>query len=304
MESNLLLHGLLTEACNTIVQALNDRELKLEPGSHFSNELERIQSDEKRQWMRSYVFEHTYWLLDGLIDLGFKLDVCVNAINPTFASVGEYVLLRSMLEYAYRLAYLTVLDIEANERAKRAIECAYYDLTAYEHLPSGIRSNSVGPRRQSLVEWYREITGGQDLTRRDGRPRRERVRDFFDDLGGPNQVWNAVVSDWPNDGRGQPMNPVYQSGYGIGSAISHGRAWAIRHFGLTKCSTEGEEPRWMPGLDSNSILNIQESGVRLLQHSFGYSVQLMHRGGLDTGTMNRLNRVIERIWESVDARDE
>ena len=123
-------------------------------------------------------------------------------------------------------------------------------------------------------------------------------------LGGPNQVWNAVVSDWPNDGRGQPMNPVYQSGYGIGSAISHGRAWAIRHFGLTKCSTEGEEPRWMPGLDSNSILNIQESGVRLLQHSFGYSVQLMHRGGLDTGTMNRLNRVIERIWESVDARDE
>ena len=288
----MLSNRFLTEACDIVIQFLNDRGLEPEVDSHFSEELAQIQSEERRKWLRDYVYQHTYWLLQGLLDQVYKLEACMTTVNLAITAVGEYVLLRSILEYSYRLDYLTVLDIGASERVKRSIEYSYTDLKAYEGLPSNLRSPSSQSQSQFLEEWYKEIAGEKKLNKR------KQVKHVMDNLGGANEEWQHIRGEWPTDGRGTPINPVYQSGYAIWSAITHGDPWAIRHFGLTKANREEEDAQWFPGLDLNTTHKMQDLVVRLLQHSFGYSVQLMHRGGLHVGTMNRLEEVIARIQET------
>lgn len=287
----LLNNSILAQACDIVIEALKERGLEPQAGSRFSEELSHVEPEERRRWLLEYVTQNTWSLLNGILDQVYKLGSCIYSINPSPVSVAEFILLRSIIEYSYKLSYLTVLDVDADERIKRAIECAHEDLVAYERLPSRLRSNSAQHRRPFLEEWYKEITGKQ-------KPKHPlRARDLFDDLGGSNEEWQRIAGEWPADRGGKAVNPAYQSGYAIWSAITHGNAWAIAHFGLTKDGSDDDDPRWFPGLNPDTIHNCEELAVRLLQHAFGFSVQLMNHRGLDAGAMNRLEEVIARIRE-------
>ena len=288
---------ILAQACDIVIEALKERGLEPQAGSRFSEELSQVEPEERRRWLREYVTQNTWSLLNGILDQVYKLGYCIYSINPSPVSVAEFILLRSIIEYSYKLSYLTVLDVDADERIKRAIECAHEDLIAYERLPSRLRANSAQHRRPFLEEWYKEITGKQKPKQR------LRARDLFDDLGGSNEEWQRISGEWPADRGGKSVNPAYQSGYAIWSAITHGNAWAIAQFGLTKDGNDDDHPRWFPGLNPDTIHNCEELAVRLLQHSFGFSVQLMDHRGLDTGAMNRLEEVIARIREPRVNRD-
>ena len=290
-QRDLLNNPTLYQACDIVIEALKERGLELKARSRFSEELSQVEQEERRRWLREYVTQNIWALLNGILDQVYKLGTCLYSINPSPVSVAEFILLRSILEHTYKLSYLTVLDVGADERIKRALECAY------ERLPSRLRSNSVPHRRAFLEEWYKETTGKQ-------MPKQPiRARDLFDNLGGSNEEWQRTAREWPADRGGKSVNPAYQSGYSIWSAITHGNAWAIAHFGMTKDDSEDEHPRWIPGLDPDTIHNCEELAVRLLQHSFEFSVQLMDYRGLDVGVMNRLEEVIARIQDPRMTRD-
>ena len=201
----------------------------------------------------------------------------------TVVSVTEPILLRSILEYGYRLAYLADIEIGANQRIERAIELSYGDLQAYERLPSELQANSVRDELQFLCEWYGDQRPGKKL-------KSHKVRDIFDKIGDPDESWLI-------DKGGRLVNPTYQRGYAIQSAISHGHPWAVRHFGVPKIGESGQHSRWLPGLNTKTRQNCQASAGTILQYSFGLAVQLL-RGILDAGTMNKLGEQLARIWSN------
>ena len=272
--------------CDIVIATLNKEGLERREGSPFTRELDEIQSQERREWLGDYVWQRTYLLLHGAIDQAYQLDACINNPNPALVSVTQYILLRSIQEYTTRLAYLVDLKIEPTERIRRAIELYHADLFAYENLPSNLRVHPGQNRETFLSAWYEEITCGKKLNRR------YPVRSIFDDLGSPEE------EGWPTDNGGKPINPTYQKGYQIWSAVTHGHLWAIRHYGLTKVGKIGEQTMWLPGgAATRTILSWQEIAGRLLQYAFGFAVQFLHPS-LDTSTMDELEHQIALIQQS------
>ena len=269
--------GILTDLGDIVIEFLSENGLELRGNSFFSRELGNIPSADRREWLEWHLCENTYFLLHGIIDQAYSLDSILARRNPGTLSVSGSVLLRTMLEYSYKLGFLITPDIAASERIKRAIEVGYADLREYESLPADLKGQPTEDRKHFLQDWYSEITGGSKLVQP------IRVRGIFDSIGDPQ------VEQWPQDKGGNPKNPIYARGYQINSAVTHGNLWAIKHYGLTHLKRSNGSTATLPGLGPETIRLQQEIAARLLQLSFGLAVQFM-QGVLPASTMNRLEK--------------
>ena len=266
--------------CDIIVGFLNEGGFELKEDSFFALELGEIQSLERREWLRTHLSESAYYLLQGIIDQACSMESTLSAINPASVSVTGSVLLRTMLEYAYKLTHLTDSHISINQRIKRAIEIYHNDLNEYDRLPEELRGELGQDQSELLGQWYEEITG-EELSRRIP------VRNIFDSVGDSDE--------WPRDRGDNPINPVYIMGYQINSLIAHGNLWALRHYGLTHVQGPDGIAASLPGWSAGKVRNYQRAAASLLQFAFAFAMQLMH-GYPPAHIMNRLNVPINRIY--------
>ena len=55
--------GILSEMSDIVINALNEQKWHVREGSRFADELEEVQSPERREWLRDYVVQHTFFLV-------------------------------------------------------------------------------------------------------------------------------------------------------------------------------------------------------------------------------------------------
>ena len=270
-----------------VITFLNEKGLYLKDDSFFAQQLGEIQSSERREWLKTYLSDSTYFLLHGIIDQVYSLDTIFRTPNRAVVSITGYILFRSILEYSYKLTYLAGPETSANERIKRAIELYYSDLCAYKRLPEEAKVKLRQDQENLTLDWYKEVTDGKDLKR-------------------PISVWGifSAVGDpedeefpWPKDSNGTPVNPVYMWGYRVTSPMTHGNLWAIKHHRLTQIDKSGGVTKALPDLDPEAIRRLQTGVATVLQLSFGIAVQFMH-GHLPSDVMNRLGAHIGSLTNS------
>ena len=266
-----------------VIGFLDNEGLGPRGASLFAQQLGEVESPERRAWLKTYLSESAYFLLQGIVDQTCSLDSILATPNPAVVSITGHALFRTILEYAYKLTYLTDPEIGGNTRIRRTIELGYADLCAYERLPSELQGGTSPSPETLLRDWYKEVTEGSEL-------REPKVRSIFDAVGDPEDDGFP----WPKDGSGKAVNPVYVWGYRVTSPIVHGNLWAIKHHGLTHVSKSGGVTTALPGLDAKAMRLLREGAARSLQLSFGITVQLMH-GHLPSDVMNRLEAHIELI---------
>ena len=280
-------HGILTEMCDIILDDLRDKGLEVTQGSYLANLLATVRSSKRRDWLKSYLSDSVYFLLHGILDQVYSLDAILAARNRATVSISGLVILRTSLEYGFKLAYLTTPDINDDERISRTIRLYYTDLYWHRRLPSHLMGDSAQHIEQLIQEWYKELNGGQALKRTIS------ARSIFDSIGDPED--EAVP--WPKNKEGDFVNPVYSVGYHMGSTIIHGNLWAIKHHGVTKIGKVGEKTIVTPGLDAEGTRLLRLYGARLLQLSFGFATQFTY-GFLRSDVMNTLNGHIESLEQS------
>lgn len=217
----------------------------------------------------------------------YSLDFILTQRNPAIVSITGRVLLRAILEYRYKLAYLTVPDISANERIKRSIKIYHRDLYEYERLPTELKAEPSQDRKEFVREWYKEVAESKEKEL--NRP--ISAQSIFDSIGDPE------CEEWPRDVRGKSVNPVHTRGYKVNSAITHGNLWAKKHYGLTHVNKSDGVTTALPGLDAEGTRVLYKVTATLLQSSFGIAVQFMH-GYLPAHVMNRLGDQIGYITDS------
>ena len=135
--------------------------------------------------------DNAYFLLHGIIDQVYSLDFILTQRNPAIVSITGRVLLRAILEYRYKLAYLTVPDISANERIKRSIKIYHRDLYEYERLPTELKAEPSQDRKEFVREWYKEVAESKEKEL--NRP--ISAQSIFDSIGDPE------CEEWPRDGK-------------------------------------------------------------------------------------------------------
>lgn len=272
-----------------VIDYLRKEGLELKEESFFAHELNHIDELERRELLRSYLCESACFLLHGIIDQVHALDTMLNAYGPSVAAVGPYVLARSILEYAFRLTYLT--DPHTEERIQRSLKCYYKDLQEFRKLPSDLSSlggKELAETRAELVsKWYADLTGGLEKINP------VTALEIFEAVG-EEDFEEGEVQNWIKDGRGNMVPLAYSKGYRIYSAVSHGNLWAIKHYGFTKIGKEGDSTIALPGLDATGVYPLQELAGGLLMSSLGFAVQFM-RGYPPANTMNKLGSLIEMI---------
>ena len=269
------MHGALTEMSNIIMDFLNEAGFTLKEDSFFAQELQEIRSPERREWIREYLSDSTYFLLQGIIDQAYSIDSVLDVTNRAVVSLTGRVLLRTMLEYSYKLVYLTDKDIGIVERIKRAIETYNTDLHEYRRLPPEFKREISQDQTSLIGSWYKELTGKDEL------PRSLSARSIFDSVGDPED-------DWPRDRGGNPINPVYQMGYQVNSVIAHGNLWAIKHYGLVHLQKPDDRIADLAGYDKNTIRILKRNAASILQLSFAFAEQFM-QGYPPSHILNRLN---------------
>ncbi len=278
-------HGILTEMCDLVIDFLNEKGLDLKDDSFFAQEVGKIQSPERREWLKTYLSENAYFLLHGIVNLAYSLDFILSQRNRAIVSISGQVLLRTILEYSGKLTYLADPEISPNQRIKRALKTYYTDLDEYERLLPELKAEPSQNLKEFAQEWYAEVAEGKELKRYRG------PRSIFDSIGDPE------FEEWPIDRTGKSVNPVYALGYQVNSTITHGNLWAIKHYGLTHVNKSGGITTALPGLDADGILSLQRAAATVLQLSFGFAVQFMH-GRLPSGVMNRLGARIQSLTNS------
>ena len=135
-------HRVLKEMCDTVMAFLGERGLDLKERSYLAQEFGEIRLTERREWITRYLSENVRFLLHGIIDQVYSLDCILASSNPAIVTVSGHVLVRSMLEYGYKLFYLTVAEISGEERIKRALEIYNLDMHEYERLPPDLKAES------------------------------------------------------------------------------------------------------------------------------------------------------------------
>lgn len=283
--------SILIDICDIVVDALpsHDQWALNASRSQFSKELAEIPSRERRNWLEHYACDAAFFWLHGIMDQTYKLDSCIQTHSRAAVNVAEQILLRTILEYYVKLCYLVDLIPEDNhfERAKRAIRLAYVDLLEYEGLPLRLRSLDPSERKIFLSEWYREIANGADLNRHLTRGMFEVIEE--ETAGRP----------WSVDKRGNRLNPMYESGYQIHSKIVHGNLWAIKRYGLTKVDSEVPGNTRLPGVDGKTKLSWASASGRILQNSYGLTMQFIGSKTPYTSTMNKINPHLDQIEQMI-----
>ena len=285
--------GILNQMSNIVLGYLDKHELKLNENSSFAQELCAIQVPERREMLRTYLCDSTYFLLHGIIDHVHSLNIALNVPSPAVVSVSPYVLARATLEYVQKLVYLTYPLIE--DRIQRSLRCYCADIREYRKLPEDLTSQparQLAENNAILAEkWHCELTGGSQKLRP------ITALEIFEAV--EEKRFDEEGQDlWVTDGKGTSVPFAYAKGYRIFSAVTHSNLWAIRHFGMTKIGNKGDVTLASSGLDLRGVLLFKLSAAMQLQFSFGFAVQFMS-GHLPAGTMNRLGAQIGLIQEAL-----
>ena len=275
----------LTDICDIVVDSLNERGLRTQQNSRFSRELSAITLSDRRDWLTKYVEQRTFLLLQGILDLAYQVNVCLHSHSPALVSVSEYILHRSMLEYAQRLIFLIDQDINLNERVKRAIRLYNEDIKAWNRLPGDLRRDAKhGALDTFLVDWYKDVNDGIALNLK----RPLKVDEIFKATG------NVEVKKWASIGGYEPENPVYKKGYAFWSAIDHGMTWAIRHYGLM--SIDGNN-RYAPRVNDSKTINAwQRLTAGLVAFPFVFADQFMSYP-TDADIREKLGKLLEALQQ-------
>lgn len=283
--------GILTEMTAIILSHLSSENLELAEDSFFAKELLIIPDLDRRNFIRTYLCDSAFFLLHGIIDQVHSLDAVISRLGHSGAVVSPYVLIRSILEWSFKLVYLTDPNPDASERIKRSLKCLFNDIEEYRKVPTDLSSPAsrdlVADQAKFAKEWYRELTGGKEELHR------------VSALG----IFEAVARDsndpwlnlnWVQDGKGALKPLAYSKGYGIFSSVSHANLWAIQHFGMHKTSEPDGESVVVPILDPSIVCLMQILAGQSLWNSFGLAVKFT-RGDLPTATMNQLETLIDAI---------
>ena len=276
------IHGVLTEMSNIVLDFLDGEGFAIRDDSFFAQELQEIHSIERCEWLRVHLTESAYFLLQGIIDQACSIDSVLDVMNRADVSLTGRILLRTMLEYSYKLVYLTDKNIGRKERSERAIRTYSADLHEYKRLPPQFQGDTGQDQQALIALWYKELTG------KDKVPQSLSARDIFNAVGDPED-------DWPRDGRGKPINPVYKIGYQVNSVITHGNLWAIKQYGLVHFQRPDGTVVDLAGYDKNALRILKKSAVSILQLSLGFAVQFVH-GHPPAHIMNRLNAPMSRLY--------
>ena len=160
-------HGVLPQMISIVLDYLDKEKLELREDSFLAQELQSIQEQERQDLVRTYLCDSTYVLLQSVISQVHSLNATLNAHSPTVFSVSPYVLTRSLLEHAYKLAYLT--DPHNEERLQRTLKLLYSDIKQYLILPKDLTSpagRELAENQAKLAErWYCDLTGGKEKMR-------------------------------------------------------------------------------------------------------------------------------------------
>lgn len=290
--------SILTEMCDIVIDALPSHEQWTlnGPGFQFAEELAEIQSLERREWLESYVCNSAFFLLHGIIDQVYKLDSCIHTRSRAVVDVTEQILNRTILEYYGKLCYLVDLIPEkrTNERIKRAIKLAYEDVLQHQRFPSTIRRSNMNHRECFLVAWYNELTNLQSPSKVRRELRQFGMRGIFENIED-----ESKDRPWSRDKQGNLISPMYEFGYQIHSKLVHGNAWAILNLGMTKADRTQSDNSWLPGVDQKTKLEWAYSSGRVLQNSYGLTMQFIGSRTPYTGTMNQLNPYLNQLQEMI-----
>ena len=249
---------ILHEMCD-IVESELAHPMRISGQSYFADMLNTVEELDKRHFVQSYVSDVLRMLLLGVIDQARCMALVVD--TPGIA-VTPFILMRTLIEYGYKITYISDPHIEPEERIRRTLDLWYLDGTQYERLPEEMRSEE-GYRleqetKQYLKDWYRELTG-QDL-------KKKHTKSILD------AVWQAGLETWQENN--EVPNDIYEKGYKLGSAFQHGNIWAIQHYCLDK-QLEGKGIAMNLHLRPLNAVNLLRLAGTILQGSFGFVVQVV-----------------------------
>ena len=268
---------ILLEICDLVDSEMAMGIASLPGSSFFAEELKSVQQPGRRDFFKDYVCESIIALLLGVMDQARCIALCLD--SPGVA-VSPYVLVRSLLEYSYKITYIADPLIEPEERICRSLRLFVTDCREYEKMPQEHRSQEAGSHASSGKElaicWYRELTGKELKT--------------ISTKAVMDSVWEAGLETLEKQGLGP--NKAYETGYRTGSVIAHGNTWAIRHFCL-EVRRDGQSKVLTLRLPESVLHSILILAARVLQMSFGFVCQFGRT--LPASAMNKMEKKIYEL---------
>ena len=255
---------ILHEMCDIVERELA-HSMCISGQSYFADMLNTLEELDKRHFVQNYVSDVLRMLLLGVIDqarcMALALDTPEKAVTP-------FILMRTLIEYSYKITYISEPLIKPEARIRRILDLWYIDSTEYERLSEDLRSDE-GYRqsqetKQHVKDWYRELTG-QNL-------KKKTTKSILD------AVWQSGLETW-QEGNEVP-NDIHRIGYKIGSAFQHGNIWALQHYCLDK---QPEREGFAMNLHLrpiNAVTLLRLAGA-VLQGSFGFVVQFVFMPPVD-----------------------
>ena len=267
---------ILEEICDIVADDMNARKIELTERSFLLNEIAEVEPLERRELLRNHLFSTVLNLLIGVQDQVRSLGAAFNI----GASVTPFILGRTILEYSFKITYISDPQISPTERIKRFLRLYYTDIQQFDKLPDDLRSSSgkelATERKRQAAAWYQEITN-KNL----GGVGSEEILD---------EVWKSGLQAWKS--KASEENVIYEKGYRIGSAIVHGHGWAIGHYCL-ETQVVGDSYITTPSLKEETIRDLLLIAAGCLMYSYGFVTQLMDM--LPVGIMNKLEGKIAEI---------
>ena len=269
--------------CGLIDEELATRPLEFPGSSPYAMEISSIEDSEKREFLESYLSESLMALLLGVLDQARSIALISDA--PP-AAVAPLVLMRSLQEYNYKIAYLADESIDLEERISRALRLYYVDLVEYKKLPEAIRpvgsTANLEESTTDVVAWYKELTGEKLTT--------IRTQKIMDTVWKSGREYLEENSDAPNG--------AYEIGYRVGSALAHGNIWAIRNHCLT---ITREQKGFSVGLEiQNGLLfNLHLLAAGIVMFAFAFVSQ--YAVALPAATMNKIEEMLSELREAGQA---
>ena len=264
---------ILHEVCNIAEREL-DRPMRISDQSDFANMLNSIEELDKRHFVQNYVSDLLRMLLLGVIDQARCMALAVD--TPGIA-VTPFILIRTLIEYSYKITYISDPLIEPEERIRRVLDLWYLDSTSYEKLPKELQLVMKGWQSQrpkkDVEDWYRQLTG-KGLAKK--------TAEFILDA-----VWKAGLET--SQKNNEITNEIYEQVYRVGSAFQHGNSWAIQHYCLGK-PTGGNDATTLHSQSIMVFYFLRMAGL-LLQMSFGFVVQFQSM--LPANVMNEIGK---KFW--------
>ena len=258
-----------------IVERELDRPMRISDQSYFANMLNSIEELDKRHFVQNYVSDLLRMLLLGVIDQARCMALAVD--TPGIA-VTPFILIRTLIEYSYKITYISDPLIEPKERIRRVLDLWYLDSTSYEKLPKDLQLamkwQSQRPKKD-VEDWYRQLTG-KGLAKK--------TAEFILDA-----VWKAGLET--SQKNTEVTNEIYEQVYRVGSAFQHGNSWAIQHYCLGK-PTGGNDATTLHSQSIMVFYFLRVAGV-LLQASCGSVVQFQSM--LPANVMNEIGDKIAEL---------